>query len=161
MLTSSTCDKVSSPSKTNSYEVCDEITDAAQKYWVTNKDSLHAPNYIHYCDMKFIHAYKEAFKANKACSQNRTISGIKQVLGEPDKITPGVGGIFSILGKQYHTYLESNEKYETAFYECVTNIKTLTNRNNTTYRTQKYYFLIEKETGKHVRTIPMQGLTKY
>lgn len=160
IMLSSTCDKVSSRSE-GSNEICDEIVDAAQKYWVTNKDSIHSPNYMHYCDFKFINTYKEAFKANTNCSKNRTISGIIQVFGEPDKITPGVGGVFRIIGQKYHTYLENDSNYETVLYECVTNKERIGSSGRIVYLTQKYHFLIEKETGKHVVTIPIKGLTKY
>ncbi len=161
LLISNTCDKVSSQSKSKTYKICDELVDAAHSYWITNKDSTYAPVLIHYCDISFVEAFKDAFSSNKDCRNSITLQEIKLLLGEPDKSTPGVGGIFNIYGARLATKVDTNKTYQTILYECVTNKKSRFDRSGKKYQTQKYHFLFEQETGKYVLSLPMMGETPF
>ncbi len=160
IFTSSTCDKVSSPSKTNTYEVCDEIVNAAQNYWIINKDSIYAPDLKHYCDISFVKEFKDAFSSNKDCHNSITLQEMKLLLGEPGRITPGIS-IFKIYGFTLASVIDTNKTYQTIFYECVTNKESRFDVSGKKRETQKYYFLFEKETGRYVKCLPMRGETPF
>lgn len=156
LFTSSTCDKVSLTSEPNTHKLCDEIVNAAQDYWITNKDSTYAPDLQHYCDILFVEAFKDAF-FNKDFRDSITFQEIKLLLGEPDKTTLKVGGIFNIYGAKLATRIDTNKTYQTVFYECVTNKQSHFDVSGKKLQTQKYHFLFEQKTGKYVLCFPMRG----
>lgn len=145
LLISNTCDKVSSQSKSKTYKICDELADAAHSYWITNKDSTYAPVLIHYCDISFVEAFKDAFSSNKDCRNSITLQEIKLLLGEPDKSTPGVGGIFNIYGARLATKVDTNKTYPTTLYECVTNKKSRFDRSGKNTKPRNITFYLSKK----------------
>lgn len=140
--------------------ICPGILETLDAHWVYDDNGPYAPEYTYYCDRTIAESLEQVFKEEEDCRKTLSLNDMKIVFGEPSEITPGVHGLFNILGARLGEIVDSDKTYQTILYECVTNVQIGGQIDYCSNRTRKLYFLFEVETGELAATLlRMMGST--